>query len=327
MSNDNNIILGTKYFICSNFDLAIEQFNKIIDSDKISEKVLGFLYKGTCYLELEQYEKAINCFSKGLELSKNSFELKYKLGITYFKQKEYEKADQSFRTALIDSTNSEEREKLVLWQNKSKIEIDNLVEIKMKKIGNIKFSHNWFQTDDNIILTLDSNVPLNPNIIITKIEKRCISVLYEDTIIYQLMLCNAINENFSSSKILTQKIEFKLAKDIKCYNWINIDEKSKNSVHNYPTSTKKDFNEINKTIESEMKKEKVDPKGNDAMMHLFKEIYSNASEETKRAMMKSYSTSGGTVLSTNWEEVKVKDYSGKDRPDAPQGQKWADEEK
>ena len=41
--------------------------------------------------------------------------------------------------------------------------------------------------------------------------------------------------------------------------------------------------------------------------------------------MKSYQTSGGTVLSTNWGEVADKDYEGKDRPDAPEGQMWADE--
>jgi hypothetical protein len=46
-------------------------------------------------------------------------------------------------------------------------------------------------------------------------------------------------------------------------------------------------------------------------------------------MVKSFQTSGGTVLyiiiyiniirSTNWDEVKTKDYEEKDRPDAPKG--------
>ena len=39
-------------------------------------------------------------------------------------------------------------------------------------------------------------------------------------------------------------------------------------------------------------------------------------------MIKSFQTSGGTVLSTDWGDVSKKDYEGKDRPDAPAGQEW-----
>jgi suppressor of G2 allele of SKP1 len=35
--------------------------------------------------------------------------------------------------------------------------------------------------------------------------------------------------------------------------------------------------------------------------------------------MKSFQTSNGTVLSTNWEEISQKDYEGKDKLDPPKG--------
>ena len=86
----------------------------------------------------------------------------------------------------------------------------------------------------------------------------------------------------------------------------------------YPTSSKKktNFSQLDKEMDKDLKKDKAE---GDALNDLFKQIYGRADEATKRAMIKSYQTSGGTVLSTNWQEVASKEYEGKDRPDAPAG--------
>lgn len=91
----------------------------------------------------------------------------------------------------------------------------------------------------------------------------------------------------------------------------------------YPTSSKnkKNWDSIDKEIKKQEAEEK--PEGDSALNALFKQIYERADENTRRAMIKSYQTSGGTVLSTNWDEVASKDYEGKDRPDPPEGQAWA----
>lgn len=90
-----------------------------------------------------------------------------------------------------------------------------------------------------------------------------------------------------------------------------------------PYATKKvvDWDALEREAQQEEEEEK--PEGEAALNKLFQKIYKDADPEVRRAMMKSYQTSGGTVLSTNWSEVKDKDYE-KDIQ-APKGQevrKW-----
>lgn len=54
--------------------------------------------------------------------------------------------------------------------------------------------------------------------------------------------------------------------------------------------------------------------GDAGLQKLFQQIYANADPDTRRAMIKSYQTSGGTVLSTNWAEVGTTDYESNIKP-------------
>ena len=89
----------------------------------------------------------------------------------------------------------------------------------------------------------------------------------------------------------------------------------------YPTSSKsgpKDWDKLadeltkkkkdkgkEKEGEAAQEDDEEDSEGEgDAVGDFFKQLYGSADDDTKRAMMKSYTESNGTALSTDWKEVK-----------------------
>lgn len=58
--------------------------------------------------------------------------------------------------------------------------------------------------------------------------------------------------------------------------------------------------------------------GDSTLNSFFQKIFGDADDDTKRAMMKSYQESGGTTLSTNWDEVK----KAKVEVKPPAGAEW-----
>lgn len=91
-----------------------------------------------------------------------------------------------------------------------------------------------------------------------------------------------------------------------------------NTVHKYPSSRHvgKDWDKVAAQIAKDEKDEKLE--GEAALNQLFQQIYGDGNDEVRKAMNKSFVESGGTVLSTNWEEVRQKHVDCK----PPDGMEW-----
>ena len=104
----------------------------------------------------------------------------------------------------------------------------------------------------------------------------------------------------STWRVLSTKVEVTLRK-VHPARWSAIESTEPVTFNiSYPTSSKsgpKNWEQLGTTEE-----DKKD--GDAALTDLFQTLYKDADEDTRKAMIKSYTESGGTSLSTDWSSVK-----------------------
>ncbi|KAK6028789.1 SGS domain protein [Ostertagia ostertagi] len=127
-----------------------------------------------------------------------------------------------------------------------------------------------------------------------------IKVFVGDEVIFETTLARPVDEKNSSRHL--HAVEVRMPKATPGH-WPMLDGSSAVPVpsQSHPT---KNWEAIERTVVQE--EENEDLEGDAAVNRLFRKLYNEASDDVKKAMIKSYQESGGTVLSTNWEEIRKK---------------------
>ena len=336
------VLDAKKCFLFDDFENAIKKIDLALSKFGSSpSKNTYIIFKAICKYKLGKYEEALKDLDilEKDESFKKDFNYFLTRGKVLFYLSKFVDCKMTLNNALhlISSTDKDSLNLLTPWLNKADVELKEggVINYNVTNVGELKVIYNWIQTGTNITVDITSNHNLNAYDI--KINKKSIEFIdkKEGTLKYTINLTNGILPDKSSYKITSSmKCKLELHKEVENFNWVNLEvNKNDDSLNNpkdkvvhgyYPSSSKvkKDWSQLDKEID-EQEKEDASKDGNEGMWRLFRDIYAKGNEETRRAMIKSFQTSGGTVLSTNWDEVKDKDYEGRDRPEAPKGQEWA----
>jgi len=140
-----------------------------------------------------------------------------------------------------------------------------------------------------------------------------------------LELSDKVLPEDSTSTFLSTKIEIKLKKATQ-NRWKTLEDVGDTTVKPTMTTTTtstatrgKDWEKIVKDVSEG---EKLD--GEESLNKVFQDIYASGSDEQRKAMMKSFTESGGTVLSTNWDEVGKGSVKGSP-PDGMEMHHWGED--
>jgi len=208
-----------------------------------------------------------------------------------------------------------------------------------------KIRHEWYQSDNEVFVSIFiRNVKKDELKVDLAARSLSLSIPLAtgSEVAFDLdPLARSIDVEKSSHEVKSMKIEFKLVKQAAGVRWNKLEGDEEGSgastatsaaatqktPHSYPSSARQKKNWD--AIAAEVQKEESAPQddkdpnagGDKALNELFQKLYADATDEQKRAMIKSYQESNGTSLSTSWDEVKKGKVETRP-PDSMVAKKW-----
>ncbi|XP_076401559.1 protein SGT1 homolog [Peromyscus maniculatus bairdii] len=287
---------------------ALEELTKALEQNP--DDAQYYCQRAYCHILLGRYRDGIADVKKSLELNPNNPTAFLRKGMCEYHEKDYASALDTFAEGQkLDSADAN----FAIWIKRCQ-ETQNSKYISASQRTQSKIKYDWYQTESQVIITLMiKNIQKN-DVNVEFSEKELSAVVKlpsgEDYNL-KLRLLHPVVPEQSTFKVLSTKIEIKMKKP-EAVRWEKLEGQGDETtpkqfiadVKNlYPSSSHytRNWDKLVGEIKEEEKNEKLE--GDAALNKLFQQIYSDGSDEVKRAMNKSFMESGGTVLSTNWSDV------------------------
>eukprot|EP01120_Amphizonella_sp_Union-15-10_P013532 TRINITY_DN6285_c0_g2_i1.p1 TRINITY_DN6285_c0_g2~~TRINITY_DN6285_c0_g2_i1.p1 ORF type:complete len:381 (+),score=93.46 TRINITY_DN6285_c0_g2_i1:67-1209(+) len=318
------------YFLKRSFcNYKLRKYTAALDDTNSALKLepnnaLAYLRKGMAAFALDEFESAKSAFIAGQSLDPTNTTFKTWIRKCTVEMEEESEPIESItepKTLHASKTESHVQPKIPDDLPDLEPDKDDQVSTKPEKVDQVstkpetsvatqppapsKLRHDWYQNEAFVMLSVFAKGCKKEDVQVYFSEKK-INVFIqsnEGKFEINLDLCDKIVPSECKYEVLSAKIEIKLKK-LRSGRWNDLEDTGKGVASwsavqdKKPTYGSKNWDKIAKELVSDDKLE-----GDAALNKVFQDIYQNASDDQRRAMQKSFLESGGTVLSTNWDEV------------------------
>ncbi|KMZ87287.1 SGS domain-containing protein [Plasmodium vivax Brazil I] len=204
------------------------------------------------------------------------------------------------------------------------IPYDHLEKLKQTKVllSEKLIRYDWSQTADRVFLTLYKK-GLRESDCLHYVEERRLSVMItmeaDEMYLLEKRLFSKIIPHRTAVCVTPMKVEVTLEKLQPGVEWPQLEKLAEceedkvnglakgreNLLNPFSGKSTHEWDKLTKSIKEDEEEGSIDT--------FFRKIYNEGDDDTKRAMIKSFQTSRGTVLSTNWKDVQHKNYE-QDKP-------------
>ncbi|KAN0043396.1 hypothetical protein ACTA71_011048 [Dictyostelium dimigraforme] len=317
----------------SNLKEALSDINTSIKLDSNNSKY--YLRKGQLCFELEEFDTALKTFEKGQSIdSENS---SFKTWIRKSKA-EIQSSTPTTTTPAPTSTPAPQTTNPVSTPTPTQKSTStpttsiststtttttttdssssSTPKLPIPSSGN-RVKHEWYQTESHVVLTIFAKFVTASNSKII-LSPKSVNISFPlstgSEFIFDMDLFDPIVDKDSTIHYYSTKVEIKMKKS-RAIKWDTLefteksgpvglmDQTTTSSAVPSPYASKKDWDKLPNEPEDKLE-------GDQALNKIFRDIFAKGSEDQQRAMMKSFTESNGTVLSTNWDEVGSKKVVG-----------------